>query len=337
MFLDRSLTHTAFEVEGVPHPKLTVGLCGYPNVGKSSTINALVGAKKVSVSSTPGHTKNYQTIHLSDQMILCDCPGLVFPQFATTKAEMVCDGVLPIDQMREHTGPVALVTRRIPKEVLEAAYGLQISTLPLEDGGSGIPTASELLTAYSIARGFFTQGQGNPDEARSSRYVLKDFVAGKLLYARAPPGIDEDVYNAENRDLDRLRLLDRVRAKRAPTTRVGQSSDTYIQPGGGGDKSNADVQTKPTGRKNTRASALEQDFFNSLNSGLPQLKGRSLQSNSASAARPATWNRGVVIGNDGRPITDVDDASSASSGLAGTSKRHFKASRSKQRSGRGYE
>src|ERR1700749_1170207 len=91
-----------------PGAPVTVGLVGYPNVGKSSTINSLVGAKKVSVSATPGKTKHFQTIHLTKDLIICDCPGLVFPQFATTKADLVCDGVLPIDQLREYTGPITL-------------------------------------------------------------------------------------------------------------------------------------------------------------------------------------------------------------------------------------
>lgn len=39
---------------------VTVGLVGYPNVGKSSTINTLLANKKVSVSSTPGKTKHFQ-------------------------------------------------------------------------------------------------------------------------------------------------------------------------------------------------------------------------------------------------------------------------------------
>ena len=34
---------------------------GYPNVGKSSTLNALIGRKLVSVSATPGKTKRLQT------------------------------------------------------------------------------------------------------------------------------------------------------------------------------------------------------------------------------------------------------------------------------------
>ena len=129
--------------------KFVVGLVGYPNVGKSSTINSLLGEKKVSVSSTPGKTKHFQTIHLSESIILCDCPGLVFPQFAATKADLVCDGVLPIDQLREYTGPSALVVKRIPKEVLEATYGLSIKTKSRDDGGDGQVTASSLLKAYA--------------------------------------------------------------------------------------------------------------------------------------------------------------------------------------------
>ena len=33
---------------------------GYPNVGKSSTINAILKMKKVPVSTTPGRTKHFQ-------------------------------------------------------------------------------------------------------------------------------------------------------------------------------------------------------------------------------------------------------------------------------------
>nr|KAG5695353.1 hypothetical protein BaRGS_006577 [Batillaria attramentaria] len=38
----------------------TIGMVGYPNVGKSSTINAILKTKKVPVSATPGRTKTYQ-------------------------------------------------------------------------------------------------------------------------------------------------------------------------------------------------------------------------------------------------------------------------------------
>ena len=187
--------------------KTTIGLVGYPNVGKSSTINALIGAKKVSVSSTPGKTKHFQTIHLSPNVILCDCPGLVFPNFATTKAELVCNGILPIDQLREFTGPAGLVAQRIPQSFFEALYGVKVNTRPLEEGGTGIPTAEEILIAYAVARGFAKTGQGQPDESRAARYILKDYVSGKLLFCHPPPNdppIDAREFNRELYDIDHL-------------------------------------------------------------------------------------------------------------------------------------
>ena len=137
------------DADGHAPAKTIVGLVGYPNVGKSSTINALLGEKKVSVSSTPGKTKHFQTIHLSDSIVLCDCPGLVFPQFATTKAALVCDGVLPIDQMKEYTGPISLIVNRIPKKVLEATYGLSIKVQSIEEGGNGQISAENFLISYA--------------------------------------------------------------------------------------------------------------------------------------------------------------------------------------------
>ena len=205
LFLENAPDHEDGDRE---HPrKTTVGLVGYPNVGKSSTINALVGAKKVSVSSTPGKTKHFQTIHLSPEVMLCDCPGLVFPNFATTKAELVCNGILPIDQLREFTGPAGLVAKRIPQIFFEALYGVRVHTRPLEEGGSGVPTAEEILTAYAIARGFAKTGQGQPDESRAARYVLKDYVSGKLLFCHPPPReppIDSNEFNRELYDLAHL-------------------------------------------------------------------------------------------------------------------------------------
>ena len=100
--------------------RLNVGTVGYPNVGKSSIINVLMGIKKVGVAALPGKTKHLQTLLLNQEVQLCDCPGLVFPSFANSKAEMMCCGVLPIDQMREHISPVQLVMTRVPKDVLEA-------------------------------------------------------------------------------------------------------------------------------------------------------------------------------------------------------------------------
>ena len=62
---------------------------------------------------------------------------------------MVCDGVLPIDQLREYIGPVGLVVKRLPRELLEATYGLTIKERGAAEGGDGKVRADDFLQTYA--------------------------------------------------------------------------------------------------------------------------------------------------------------------------------------------
>lgn len=166
---------------------ITVGCIGYPNVGKSSTINKLLSSKKVRVSETPGKTKHFQTLSLTEDITLCDCPGLVMPSIANSKAGMVLQGILPIDQLRDHVPVVSQLVNVVPGHVMESKYGL---VLPR---GEEL-TSERLLTAYGTLRGFMTAG-GRPDQSRAARIILKDYVSGKLLYCEAPPGVQQDDFH----------------------------------------------------------------------------------------------------------------------------------------------
>ncbi|MBN3295559.1 LSG1 GTPase, partial [Amia calva] len=183
--------------------QITVGLVGYPNVGKSSTINTILRNKKVSVSATPGHTKHFQTLFVEPGLCLCDCPGLVMPSFVSTKAEMICSGILPIDQMRDHVPSISLISfHHIPRHVLEATYGINIIRPREDEDPDRPPTAEELLAAYGYMRGFMT-AHGQPDQPRSARYILKDYVSGKLLYCHPPPHINARDFQPQHKSFEK--------------------------------------------------------------------------------------------------------------------------------------
>ncbi|XP_043918736.1 large subunit GTPase 1 homolog [Protopterus annectens] len=190
----------------VKEGELTVGLVGYPNVGKSSTINTILRNKKVSVSATPGHTKHFQTLYVEPGFCLCDCPGLVMPSFVSTKAEMICNGILPIDQIRDHVPAVSLVCHNIPRFILESKYGITITSLRKDDHPDWCPTAEELLSAYGCMRGFMT-AHGQPDQPRSARYILKDYVSGKLLYCHPPPAVNPKDFQYQHKKIKNMTFV----------------------------------------------------------------------------------------------------------------------------------
>lgn len=173
----------------------TIGLVGYPNVGKSSTINCLMAEKKVTVSATPGKTKHFQTHHLSPELVLCDCPGLVFPGFVSTKQEMILWGILPIDRMKgDYNSAVSVLCQTLPSEALEATY-----SVPLPAGDTRPPTAEEFLSAISLTRSFMS-ARGRADTSRAARTVLKDFMNGRLLHCIAPPNVHQDTFHRLQQD-----------------------------------------------------------------------------------------------------------------------------------------
>jgi hypothetical protein len=157
-----------------------------------------LASKRVAVSATPGKTKHFQTLVLSDRVLLCDCPGLVFPNFSASKAELICAGILSIDQMRgDPIPPVSLVAGRIPASIFEGVYGIRFERRGpglLEEESSARPgyvTAETLLETHARARGFMSD-HNKADKSRSARVLLKEFVSGRILFAHAPPPRGEE-------------------------------------------------------------------------------------------------------------------------------------------------
>jgi len=177
--------------------KMTLGTVGFPNVGKSSLINSLLPLstetskvqQRVAVAAQPGKTKHFQTLLLTDTITLCDCPGLVFPSMVNSRADLVANGVYPISQMRldDYWSVLALMVPRIPVRIWNGLYGLKFV-----EGMS--PSRERLIMAFCQRRSLWSgQGGGNPDVTGAGRLLVKDYVAGNLLYCKPPPGIEDEL------------------------------------------------------------------------------------------------------------------------------------------------
>ena len=127
------LFHTTKERKRFENGFVTIGCCGFPNVGKSSLLNSLNGKKVVSVSRTPGHTKHLQTIFLTKSVRLCDCPGLVFPSLINKQLQILA-GIYPIAQLQEPYSSIRYLSERIPViEILKLRHPGEDTRHPEKD------------------------------------------------------------------------------------------------------------------------------------------------------------------------------------------------------------
>lgn len=80
---------------------ISVGMIGFPNVGKSAVINTLRNKKVCMVAPIPGETKIWQYITLTNKINLIDCPGVVHENNNKTEMELVLNGVVRVEKLSD--------------------------------------------------------------------------------------------------------------------------------------------------------------------------------------------------------------------------------------------
>ena len=152
--------------------KVVVGIIGYPNTGKSSLINSLIGKSSAGVGSDAGFTKSMQKIKLSQDVVLMDSPGIIPErEYAPQDREKISLnarlGARSYSQLREPEMVIVTIVRDYPN-LLEKFY---------KTDAKG--DAEKLLEELGKRKGFMKKG-GEVNEDTTARLILKDWQSGKI-------------------------------------------------------------------------------------------------------------------------------------------------------------
>lgn len=147
---------------------ITVGILGYPNTGKSSLINALVGRSKASTSAESGHTKGKQLVRVSAKIRVIDTPGVI----PYRENDMSKHGAIGAVDYAKVKHPEDVVS-----EILESHPGVVEDFYHVEKQDDPYDTID--LIAKKL---LFLRKGGVPDVDKGSRAILKEWQFGNISH-----------------------------------------------------------------------------------------------------------------------------------------------------------
>ena len=145
--------------------KVTVGVLGYPNTGKSSLINALKGRKSTKTSSISGYTKKKQILKISERIYLIDTPG-VLPFMEKDETKLALINALDFNKVKDPDLVVEELIRN-KKRTICSYYKVE----ELDD-------PSDIIEAIAIKYNKLKKG-AEPDIISTAKMILKDWQQGK--------------------------------------------------------------------------------------------------------------------------------------------------------------
>ena len=147
-------------------------ICGIPNVGKSTLINTLAGARATKTGDEPGITKLEQKIVLANDFYLFDTPGMLWPRIVVEESgyHLAASGGIGRNAYDEEEVALALLAR------VRTHYGARLQTrYKLADTAAASDEA--LLADIGRKRGGLLSG-GRVNLQKAAEIALNDFRSG---------------------------------------------------------------------------------------------------------------------------------------------------------------
>lgn len=147
-------THKLFELiknysrEGNLKKAVTVGVIGYPNVGKSSIINSLKRKRAAGVSSKAGYTTSLQEVELDAKVKIIDSPGVILSN--DEEAILVLRNQANAAEVKDPITPIGAILQRVNKREMLHLYKL-----------SNYEDTQSFLYGIAVAKGKFKKVRPN--------------------------------------------------------------------------------------------------------------------------------------------------------------------------------
>ncbi|KAF5569607.1 nuclear GTP-binding protein [Fusarium phyllophilum] len=188
----------------------SVGVIGYPNVGKSSVINALLSrmsgkggssSKACPAGAEAGVTTSIRSVKIDSKLTLLDSPGVVFPSSSSTQsaglvslknateahAHLVLLNAVPPKQIDDPMPAVTLLLKRLSAspdlmQKLTSVYDIP-ALLPDRTDGD---ITTDFLVQVARKRGRLGRG-GIPNLSAAAMTVVTDWRDGRIQGWVEPP------------------------------------------------------------------------------------------------------------------------------------------------------